>query len=653
MHLPGVAATMALASTLALTMTSARADVVWNVNVGSSNGEGQGQEITTDDNYVGAATENTANSTWNAVQSSELTALADSTGDSSAGVTISMTPDAASSSVISFGVTGQTEGDEVFKTWIKDDGNNAAYSTTFGGLDTSATYDLVVYSGWYWGPEGVHTAQSAGTGLAGPFVINSLQMRTAGDGNVFAGGGLGEDTNPDDVAGDTNYARFNGLTPDGSGNLTLDFNLAGDLDAPINGFQLVEKDLGDVTPPTPDPMEWAIDGEPAAAGESSITMTAATASDPGGVEYYFTNLTWVDDTHDSGWQTSATYTDTGLVPATPYSYTVKARDANENTTVSSPAAEATTDAADTTAPTPDPMTFASPPAAVSISAITMTATEATDAEGNGVEYYFTNVTWGDDTHDSGWQDDPEYTDTGLLLSTAYSYTVTARDKSVGQNPTAPSDPPAEATTITPAPVSTNTVWNVNVGNEDLTGYQGAAPQNTANSTWNSADVNGTTGMALVDSTGSGVAGVTMALTDVAGGGTAVTGDAIWQSWTKSTGNSGLFGLAFGNLNPGVTYDLVLYSEWYWSAEGGMPVTQSAGTGLAGTIVVNHDPGTNGDPVGPLAEDPDPADIDGPFNWYRITGLTPDAGGNLAFGMGGVNGPFNGFQLTAVAMARSD
>jgi hypothetical protein len=219
------------ASALALTGMSANAATVYNVNIGSEDLAG----------YQGAATENAAaGSTWNAVTTTASTTLDDSTGDNSAGVTIGMTPTAGHA--VSFGITIQTEGDPIFETWMKDDGNNAAYSTTFGGLSTAAgtTYDLVVYSGWYWGPEGVHTSQSAGTGLAGTFVINSLQMRSAGEGNVFAGGGLGEDSNSADAAGNTNYARFNGLTPDGSGNITFDFNLAGDLDAPINGFQLIE-----------------------------------------------------------------------------------------------------------------------------------------------------------------------------------------------------------------------------------------------------------------------------------------------------------------------------------------------------------------------------------------------------------------------------
>jgi len=90
---------------------------------------------------------------------------------------------------------------------------------------------------------------------------------------------------------------------------------------------------------------------------------------------------------------------------------------------------------DTTPPTPDPMTWASAPAAVSSTAIEMTADTASDP--SGVEYYFTCTAGGG--HDSGWQDeDPSYEDTGLTPETPYTYTVTARDKSFNQNATAAS-----------------------------------------------------------------------------------------------------------------------------------------------------------------------------------------------------------------------
>jgi hypothetical protein len=79
----------------------------------------------------------------------------------------------------------------------------------------------------------------------------------------------------------------------------------------------------DAVPPTPNPMTWATD--PCVTTSSlSIGMVAATATDTSGVEYYFANVT--DSNHNSGWQDSRTYTDTGLVNKKTYTYKVKARD---------------------------------------------------------------------------------------------------------------------------------------------------------------------------------------------------------------------------------------------------------------------------------------------------------------------------------------
>ena len=84
----------------------------------------------------------------------------------------------------------------------------------------------------------------------------------------------------------------------------------------------------DSEPPSPHPMTWAT--APYATGSSSISMTASTASDPSGVEYYFECTSVDPPCHDSGWQDSPTYTDTGLQPDTIYSYRVKARDKSPN-----------------------------------------------------------------------------------------------------------------------------------------------------------------------------------------------------------------------------------------------------------------------------------------------------------------------------------
>jgi chitodextrinase len=236
----------------------------------------------------------------------------------------------------------------------------------------------------------------------------------------------------------------NGTVPEASTYYTYSLDAAADVPTIVVAGAGVGKisTSADSDPPTPNPMTWAT--APHATGPSSIAMIATTASDPSGVEYYFANVT--DPTHDSGWRSSPSFTDTGLAPATSYTYTVKARDMNlaQNTTAPSVEQSATTGTPDATPPTPDPMTWATVPHATGISSIAMTATTASDP--SGVEYSFTNLTVSG--HDSGWQDSPSYTDTGLTPGTSYSYTVKARDKSTVHNETtasaalsATTDPP--------------------------------------------------------------------------------------------------------------------------------------------------------------------------------------------------------------------
>jgi hypothetical protein len=93
--------------------------------------------------------------------------------------------------------------------------------------------------------------------------------------------------------------------------------------------------------PTPDPMSFKT--APYATGATSIKMVAVSATDVSGVEYYFTCT--AGGGHDSGWQDSRTYEDTGLTPDTEYTYTVAARDksAAHNQTAASGPATATTE----------------------------------------------------------------------------------------------------------------------------------------------------------------------------------------------------------------------------------------------------------------------------------------------------------------------
>ena len=97
----------------------------------------------------------------------------------------------------------------------------------------------------------------------------------------------------------------------------------------------------DIIPPTPNPMAWA--SAPNSVDCYNITMTAWTASDPSGVEYFFECVS--GGGHDSGWQPGTTYVDTSLQPDTMYTYRVRARDLSENlnTTGWSAPASTTTD----------------------------------------------------------------------------------------------------------------------------------------------------------------------------------------------------------------------------------------------------------------------------------------------------------------------
>ena len=219
---------MSLAALAGLTLAagSANAATVYNVNFGTTSvTKGilptQPNEITTGDNYVGAAPENTVNSTWTPIIG-VVTGLAlnDSTGSTAAGVTL--TVDSGGGGFDGY----DTVGDEIFSSYVGGSGLNR--TITLGGLDGSATYDLIVYAAWHWGDVNTAVSQTVGSGMSGTIYVNGQ------DTDISAA--LAEDTDPTDNASNPgNWYRITGLTPTGN---QLAFNVVGGND-PFNGFQLI------------------------------------------------------------------------------------------------------------------------------------------------------------------------------------------------------------------------------------------------------------------------------------------------------------------------------------------------------------------------------------------------------------------------------
>jgi hypothetical protein len=98
---------------------------------------------------------------------------------------------------------------------------------------------------------------------------------------------------------------------------------------------------------------------------------------------------------------------------------------------------------DYTAPTPDPMAWATPPYATGSTSIMMEAAIASDI--SGVEYSFECILGSG--HDSGWQNSPFYEDVALNTDTQYTYRVKARDRSVNHNETAYSSKESATTDV--------------------------------------------------------------------------------------------------------------------------------------------------------------------------------------------------------------
>lgn len=180
----------------------------------------------------------------------------------------------------------------------------------------------------------------------------------------------------------------------------------------------------DSTPPSPDPSEWQ--NEPQPETTTSISMQAVTATDSTSPpdQYYFD---CTNGGHDSGWQASRDYGDTGLSVNTRYSYRVKTRDDSSNETGYSP--------------TRSCYTFAAVPPAPSVGNPTASTLDVTPSRGTNPSYTdlaVYNSTRGQYLRADGtsngttpvWQTESRWgslTVGGLAADTLYSFKIRARN----------------------------------------------------------------------------------------------------------------------------------------------------------------------------------------------------------------------------------
>jgi hypothetical protein len=182
----------------------------------------------------------------------------------------------------------------------------------------------------------------------------------------------------------------------------------------------------DITPPTPNPMTWAT--EPYETGTSSISMVATAASDPATpITYYFEfygSPTGGGGGASSPWQSSTSYTASGLSANHQYGYRVKARDGNFNETGFSAVSYDYTDIE-----TPSGVTFGNV-TNNSIEASSSNTPSGLTRGSSGLIIY--NVTRG--TNSNWKQDNSSWTSSLLSVNTKYGFRAKAKNGDGNETP---------------------------------------------------------------------------------------------------------------------------------------------------------------------------------------------------------------------------
>jgi chitodextrinase len=236
---------------------------------------------------------------------------------------------------------------------------------------------------------------------------------------------------------------------------------AGNISPDSASVSVTTASAADTTPPS---TPTGLTGAPAGSTGANLSWSAST--DNVGVTGYIVRRNGVQVATPA----TTSYADTGLSPATTYSYTVAARDAGGNVSANSASASVTTAVpADTTPPTtPTGLTAA----AAGSSGANLSWSASTDNVGvtryivrrNGVQVATPATT--------------SYADAGLSAATTYNYTVAARDAAGNISPISASV--SVTTESAPPPPPSNSAglaWD-SVTGSNLSGYRlyfGTAP----------------------------------------------------------------------------------------------------------------------------------------------------------------------------------
>jgi hypothetical protein len=321
--------------------------------------------------------------------------------------------------------------------------NSGTMTLTLSGpaIDANTAYALTFWS--YYGAEARNTSFAAIAGTTGSTVGPIATSNTAPAG-----------------LGDTRYTATGTFTSDGSRVLTISITGSGSRPA-INGFKIASSGP-DTTPPTLLPSNIVEDQSGGSVSENTLvtytvtfsedidetTVSSADFSNAGSSPVSFGTIT---ETSSGVFAVRVTPTGAGILQLqVPIGATIKDPAGLSMVTTTAVVDDTTITVTvappDNTAPTPSPMTFATPPYANSETSISMMANTASDDA--GVAYLFTETSGNPGGDNSGWQGSPTYEDTGLTTGMQYTYTVAARDLSSNQNATTASAG-ASATAQTP------------------------------------------------------------------------------------------------------------------------------------------------------------------------------------------------------------